>query len=131
MRAPGHRRRFRWRHGRVHRGRAPVRAGASIDGARLLAPLGPRTLRDFPAFEGTPVECIPLELDAAIGRTVRDVVCENAAEYVAASIASCVWGGQLGGAALGSISSRSGSLSSAPSDRRGPAPTRAPRAAPT
>lgn len=31
---------------------APVEAGAAVPGARLLAPLRPRTLRDFLAFEG-------------------------------------------------------------------------------
>lgn len=31
---------------------APVAGGSPVEGARLLAPLVPRTLRDFLAFEG-------------------------------------------------------------------------------
>ena len=47
------RRRLRRRHGRLHRSRRAGRAAASRSrGARLLAPLRPRTLRDFLAFEG-------------------------------------------------------------------------------
>ncbi len=47
------RRRVRRRHDRVHRGRrAGERRRAAWTGARLLAPLRPRTLRDFLAFEG-------------------------------------------------------------------------------
>ena len=45
--------RLRRRHGRVHRGgRACRRAATRSPDARLLAPLRPRSLRDFLAFEG-------------------------------------------------------------------------------
>ena len=46
------RRRLRRRHGRLHRGRRPVGDEREVPGARLLAPLVPRSFRDFLAFEG-------------------------------------------------------------------------------
>ena len=105
--------------------RAPVNGGEPVTGARLLAPLRPRTLRDFLAFEGhlknayrnlgreipeewyeisayykgmpdtvvgpdAEVNCPAysdeldheLELAAVIGRTVKDVAPEDAADCV-------------------------------------------------
>ena len=49
------RRRLRRRHGRLHRGRRSPgynACGGSLGTTRLLAPLRPRTIRDFLAFEG-------------------------------------------------------------------------------